>query len=153
MLAMTHSKRAPPHAPFSPYNHPTPYSTIKDASDDSFEESTSESEEEEEINERREQVNADLPSEYWQIQKLVKYLKVGLTPSTVDLGVLYSISMSAPLLYARIYHIYICVTFCIVLSFVTICIVLYLGHLIVIYNMYKSMTSSEFHLYHRAREK
>ena len=44
--------------------------------EDSFSESSSESEEEEEAVERRTETNADLPSEYWQIQKLVKYLKV-----------------------------------------------------------------------------
>ena len=43
---------------------------------DSFVESESESEEEEEAPERRSDANTDLPSEYWQIQKLVKYLKV-----------------------------------------------------------------------------
>ena len=43
--------------------------------DDSFEESSSESEEEEETPDRRNEANSDLPSEYWQIQKLVKYLK------------------------------------------------------------------------------
>lgn len=43
---------------------------------DSFSESSTESEEEEEAVERRTEANADLPSEYWQIQKLVKYLKV-----------------------------------------------------------------------------
>lgn len=41
-----------------------------------FSESSSESEEDEEQLERRPESNADLPSEYWQIQKLVKYLKV-----------------------------------------------------------------------------
>ncbi|KAM8822409.1 outer dynein arm-docking complex subunit 2 isoform 2-T3 [Spinachia spinachia] len=47
---------------------------------DAFSESSSESEEEEEEeeqSERRLESNTDLPSEYWQIQKLVKYLKVG----------------------------------------------------------------------------
>ena len=38
--------------------------------------SSSEGSEEEEISERRPESNADLPSEYWQIQKLIKYLKV-----------------------------------------------------------------------------
>ena len=41
-----------------------------------FSESSSESEEDEEQPERRPESNTDLPSEYWQIQKLVKYLKV-----------------------------------------------------------------------------
>lgn len=41
-----------------------------------FSESSSESEEEEEQGERRSESNTDLPAEYWQIQKLVKYLKV-----------------------------------------------------------------------------
>lgn len=39
-------------------------------------ESSSESEEDEEQPERHQEGNTDLPSEYWQIQKLVKYLKV-----------------------------------------------------------------------------
>lgn len=43
---------------------------------DTFSESSSESDEEEEQPERRPESNIDLPSEYWQIQKLVKYLKV-----------------------------------------------------------------------------
>lgn len=46
--------------------------------EDSFEESSSESEEEEEALDRRNEASSDLPSEYWQIQKLVKYLKVML---------------------------------------------------------------------------
>ncbi|XP_068565576.1 outer dynein arm-docking complex subunit 2 isoform X2 [Cebidichthys violaceus] len=44
---------------------------------DPFSESSAESEEEEEQPERRPESNTDLPPEYWQIQKLVKYLKVG----------------------------------------------------------------------------
>ena len=44
--------------------------------EEDFSESSSESEEEEENQDRRQESNADLPSEYWQIQKLVKYLKV-----------------------------------------------------------------------------
>lgn len=51
--------------------------------EDSFEESSSESEEEEETPDRRNEANSDLPSEYWQIQKLVKYLKVRTVLSTV----------------------------------------------------------------------
>lgn len=43
---------------------------------DTFSESSSDSEEEEEQPEHRPESNTDLPSEYWQIQKLVKYLKV-----------------------------------------------------------------------------
>ncbi|XP_013931306.1 PREDICTED: armadillo repeat-containing protein 4-like [Thamnophis sirtalis] len=39
-------------------------------------ESSSESEEEDEEPERHQEINTDLPSEYWQIQKLVKYIKV-----------------------------------------------------------------------------
>lgn len=46
------------------------------AGGDVFNESSSESEEEEEEPERCSESNVDLPSEYWQIQKLVKYLKV-----------------------------------------------------------------------------
>ncbi|KAM7370158.1 hypothetical protein PAMP_011436 [Pampus punctatissimus] len=50
---------------------------------DVFSESSSESEEEEEQPERRPESNTDLPSEYWQIQKLVKYLKGGDQTATV----------------------------------------------------------------------
>ncbi|XP_074549652.1 outer dynein arm-docking complex subunit 2 [Halichoeres trimaculatus] len=50
---------------------------------DAFSESSSESEEEEEQPERRAENNTDLPSEYWQIQKLVKYLKGGHQTATV----------------------------------------------------------------------
>ncbi|XP_021510226.1 outer dynein arm-docking complex subunit 2 [Meriones unguiculatus] len=46
-------------------------------------ESSSESEEDEEPTEHRQEANADLPSEYWQIQKLVKYLKGGNQTATV----------------------------------------------------------------------
>ncbi|XP_039472808.1 armadillo repeat-containing protein 4 isoform X1 [Oreochromis aureus] len=42
-----------------------------------FSESSTESEEEEEQPYRHPETNTDLPSEYWQIQKLVKYLKDG----------------------------------------------------------------------------
>uniref|UniRef100_A0A2K6GIV7 Outer dynein arm-docking complex subunit 2 n=1 Tax=Propithecus coquereli TaxID=379532 RepID=A0A2K6GIV7_PROCO len=45
--------------------------------------SSSESEENEETPEHRQEANADLPSEYWQIQKLVKYLKGGNQTATV----------------------------------------------------------------------
>uniref|UniRef100_A0A8C8HXB6 Armadillo repeat-containing protein 4 n=1 Tax=Oncorhynchus tshawytscha TaxID=74940 RepID=A0A8C8HXB6_ONCTS len=50
---------------------------------DDFSESSSESEEDEEQPERRTESNTDLPSEYWQIQKLVKYLKGGNQTATV----------------------------------------------------------------------
>ncbi|XP_041817870.1 outer dynein arm-docking complex subunit 2 [Chelmon rostratus] len=50
---------------------------------DGFSESSSESEEEEEQPERRPESNTDLPPEYWQIQKLVKYLKGGNQTATV----------------------------------------------------------------------
>ncbi|XP_070237903.1 outer dynein arm-docking complex subunit 2 isoform X3 [Bos mutus] len=45
--------------------------------------SSSESEEDEEQPDHRQEANADLPSEYWQIQKLVKYLKGGNQTATV----------------------------------------------------------------------
>ncbi|CAH1788410.1 unnamed protein product [Owenia fusiformis] len=51
--------------------------------EDSFSESSSESEEEEEAPDRRNEANSDLPSEYWQIQKLVKYLKGGNQTATI----------------------------------------------------------------------
>ncbi|XP_063109784.1 outer dynein arm-docking complex subunit 2 [Cavia porcellus] len=46
-------------------------------------ESSTESEEDEEPPDHRQEANADLPSEYWQIQKLVKYLKGGNQTATV----------------------------------------------------------------------
>ncbi|XP_051690365.1 outer dynein arm-docking complex subunit 2 isoform X2 [Oryctolagus cuniculus] len=46
-------------------------------------ENSSESEEDEEPADHRQEVNVDLPSEYWQIQKLVKYLKGGNQTATV----------------------------------------------------------------------
>uniref|UniRef100_A0A2R8ZN97 Outer dynein arm docking complex subunit 2 n=1 Tax=Pan paniscus TaxID=9597 RepID=A0A2R8ZN97_PANPA len=45
--------------------------------------SSSESEEDEELPDHRQEASADLPSEYWQIQKLVKYLKGGNQTATV----------------------------------------------------------------------
>ncbi|XP_063306867.1 outer dynein arm-docking complex subunit 2 [Pelobates fuscus] len=48
-----------------------------------FSESSTESEADEEQPERRQESNTDLPSEYWQIQKLVKYLKGGNQTATV----------------------------------------------------------------------
>ncbi|XP_077997290.1 outer dynein arm-docking complex subunit 2-like isoform X2 [Glandiceps talaboti] len=51
--------------------------------EEEFSESSSESEEEEETPDRRQESNADLPSEYWQIQKLVKYLKGGNQTATI----------------------------------------------------------------------
>ncbi|KAM8882392.1 outer dynein arm-docking complex subunit 2 isoform 1-T1 [Synchiropus picturatus] len=50
---------------------------------DNFSESSSESTEEEEQPERSPQNNADLPTEYWQIQKLVKHLEEGDQTATV----------------------------------------------------------------------
>ncbi|XP_056155767.1 outer dynein arm-docking complex subunit 2 isoform X2 [Lampris incognitus] len=49
-----------------------------------FSESSSESEEDEDQHERRPESNTDLPAEYWQIQKLVKYVKNGNQTATVD---------------------------------------------------------------------
>ncbi|XP_060638451.2 outer dynein arm-docking complex subunit 2 [Anolis sagrei] len=46
-------------------------------------ESSSESEEDEEQPDRHQEINTDLPSEYWQIQKLVKYIKAGNQTATV----------------------------------------------------------------------
>ncbi|XP_065051590.1 outer dynein arm-docking complex subunit 2-like isoform X3 [Rhopilema esculentum] len=60
------------------YGRATHESIMKD-----FSESSSESEEEEESQDRRQESNADLPSEYWQIQKLVKYLKGGNQTATI----------------------------------------------------------------------
>ena len=46
-------------------------------------ESSDDSDEEEEIQDRRQDAGSDLPSEYWQIQKLVKYLKGGNQTATI----------------------------------------------------------------------
>ncbi|KAM8811602.1 outer dynein arm-docking complex subunit 2 [Eudromia elegans] len=51
--------------------------------DEEVSESSSETEEDEEQPERHQEGNIDLPSEYWQIQKLVKYLKGGNPTATV----------------------------------------------------------------------
>ncbi|XP_058261595.1 outer dynein arm-docking complex subunit 2 isoform X1 [Hemibagrus wyckioides] len=48
-----------------------------------FSESSSESEDDEEQTERRGETHTDVPSEYWHIQKLVKYLKGGNQTATV----------------------------------------------------------------------
>lgn len=51
---------------------------------DDFSESSSDDEEDEEQPERRAEAATDLPSEYWQIQKLVKYLKVKNTFACIN---------------------------------------------------------------------
>ncbi|XP_038247226.1 outer dynein arm-docking complex subunit 2 [Dermochelys coriacea] len=50
---------------------------------DEISQSSSESEEDEEQPERHQEGHTDLPSEYWQIQKLVKYIKGGNQTATV----------------------------------------------------------------------
>uniref|UniRef100_A0A8C5CAJ5 Outer dynein arm docking complex subunit 2 n=1 Tax=Gadus morhua TaxID=8049 RepID=A0A8C5CAJ5_GADMO len=69
-------------APFdfviTPPTHP-----VHSKTEELFSESSSESEEDEEQPDRRPKSNMDLPSEYWQIQKLVKYLKRGDQTATV----------------------------------------------------------------------
>ncbi|XP_037746832.1 outer dynein arm-docking complex subunit 2 [Chelonia mydas] len=50
---------------------------------DEISQTSSESEEDEEQPERHQEGNTDLPSEYWQIQKLVKYIKGGNQTATV----------------------------------------------------------------------
>ncbi|NXA44728.1 ARMC4 protein, partial [Nothocercus julius] len=55
----------------------------KTSEKDEISESSSETEEDEEQPERHQEGNIDLPSEYWQIQKLVKYLKGGNPTATV----------------------------------------------------------------------
>jgi hypothetical protein len=57
----------------------TVFSKSVDKTEEIISESSSESEEDEEPPDHRQEANADLPSEYWQIQKLVKYLKVRKT--------------------------------------------------------------------------
>ena len=54
----------------------TDFSRSIEKAEEVISESSSESEEDEEPPDQRQEANADLPSEYWQIQKLVKYLKV-----------------------------------------------------------------------------
>ncbi|XP_032812745.1 outer dynein arm-docking complex subunit 2 isoform X1 [Petromyzon marinus] len=51
--------------------------------DEDESDSSSESEEEEEQLDRRQEASMDLPSEYWQIQKLIKYIKSGNPTATV----------------------------------------------------------------------
>ncbi|KAM5158112.1 outer dynein arm-docking complex subunit 2 [Mantella aurantiaca] len=58
-------------------------SKIPGARSEDFSESSTESEEDEEQPERRQEGGTDLPTEYWQIQKLVKYLKGGNQTATV----------------------------------------------------------------------
>ena len=65
--------------------HPLPVCSVSHGStllDEYYEsESSSEASEEEETQDRRPESNADLPSEYWQIQKLIKYLRVSVGAS------------------------------------------------------------------------
>ncbi|CAL8311996.1 unnamed protein product [Merluccius merluccius] len=70
-------------ANFSLASLPGRQSIQKSKTEDLFSESSSESEEDEEQPDRRPKTNMDLPSEYWQIQKLVKYLKRGDQTATV----------------------------------------------------------------------
>ncbi|XP_048415957.1 outer dynein arm-docking complex subunit 2 isoform X2 [Stegostoma tigrinum] len=56
--------------------------SVSDGSEE-FSESSTESEEEKQDMNRQQESNADLPSEYWQIQKVVKYLKGGNQTATV----------------------------------------------------------------------
>ncbi|CAL8322836.1 unnamed protein product, partial [Boreogadus saida] len=62
-------------ANFSLASLPAHQSSQRSKTEELFSESSSESEEDEEQPDRRPKSNMDLPSEYWQIQKLVKYLK------------------------------------------------------------------------------
>ena len=57
--------------------------TPVDDDEDESEASSEESDEEEEGQDRRQDAGSDLPSEYWQIQKLVKYLKGGNQTATI----------------------------------------------------------------------
>ncbi|KAM8967234.1 outer dynein arm-docking complex subunit 2 isoform 2-T2 [Pelodytes ibericus] len=72
---------------YVPTSAPRKHSALKSktpgAKSDEFSSSSSESEEDEEQPDRRQESNTDLPSEYWQIQKLVKYLKGGNQTATV----------------------------------------------------------------------
>lgn len=70
----------------SPTHAPTRKMSMKKApvdEDDDMSESSDESDEEEEGQDRRQDAGSDLPSEYWQIQKLVKYLKGGNQTATI----------------------------------------------------------------------
>ncbi|CAL8293286.1 unnamed protein product [Lota lota] len=70
-------------ANFSLASLPGHQSSQRSKMEELFSESSSESEEDEEQPDRRPKSNMDLPSEYWQIQKLVKYLKRGDQTATV----------------------------------------------------------------------
>uniref|UniRef100_A0A8C4Z1I5 Outer dynein arm docking complex subunit 2 n=1 Tax=Gadus morhua TaxID=8049 RepID=A0A8C4Z1I5_GADMO len=70
-------------ANFSLASLPAHQSSQRSKTEELFSESSSESEEDEEQPDRRPKSNMDLPSEYWQIQKLVKYLKRGDQTATV----------------------------------------------------------------------
>ncbi|XP_003387718.1 PREDICTED: armadillo repeat-containing protein 4 [Amphimedon queenslandica] len=56
---------------------------VAELSENDIGSSSDDSEEEEEIQDRHPESTADLPSEYWQIQKLIKYLKAGNQTTTV----------------------------------------------------------------------
>ncbi|XP_013405098.1 armadillo repeat-containing protein 4 isoform X2 [Lingula anatina] len=80
-----HEKKDKPEKSRTPIKRKTQQRRNKTPLDaeDSFSESSTESEEEEETPDRRNEPNSDLPSEYWQIQKLVKYLKGGNQTATI----------------------------------------------------------------------
>ncbi|XP_058524894.1 outer dynein arm-docking complex subunit 2 isoform X2 [Ochotona princeps] len=71
-----------PRASLTPGRAQLPRKSL-DKSEEILSESSSESEEEEEPTDLRQEANVDSPSEYWQIQKLVKYLKGGNQTTTV----------------------------------------------------------------------
>ncbi|XP_040852871.1 outer dynein arm-docking complex subunit 2-like [Ochotona curzoniae] len=71
-----------PRASLTPGRAQLPRKSL-DKSEEILSESSSESEEEEEPADLRQEANVDSPSEYWQIQKLVKYLKGGNQTTTV----------------------------------------------------------------------
>ncbi|XP_048462816.1 outer dynein arm-docking complex subunit 2 [Rhincodon typus] len=67
---------------YSDSNESFTFCRVSDGSEE-FSESSTESEEEKQDMNRQQESNADLPSEYWQIQKVVKYLKGGNQTATV----------------------------------------------------------------------
>ncbi|XP_044281246.1 outer dynein arm-docking complex subunit 2 isoform X1 [Varanus komodoensis] len=78
------SKPVPPDGKKKPSATPTVSAKAKvPPKPEDVSESSSESEEDEEQPERHQEINTDLPSEYWQIQKLVKYIKAGNQTATV----------------------------------------------------------------------
>ncbi|XP_040831657.1 outer dynein arm-docking complex subunit 2-like [Ochotona curzoniae] len=78
-----HGRRFEKTMSSAPYGRVQLLSKNVDKFEEVSSESPSEGEEEEEPSDHRQEANVDLPSEYWQIQKLVRYLKGGSQTATV----------------------------------------------------------------------